>query len=161
MMALVPVQVENRCHGYVELWMNCLLEQDKAAGGVMVRLRLSVPWVKQVCVLPDESARRERDTASRSRARAVVSTPVSLCSKASLHLSFFLFSQFLSPLLSRTRSLSFAMRQLAGCPDTRKNKDIILWFLNSLTRSASCSWSAGTLVSSELCQPCRVRARIT
>lgn len=84
------------------------------------------------------------------------SCPVSLCSKASLHLSFFLFSQFLSPLLSRTRSLSFAMRQLAGCPDTRKNKDIILWFLNSLTRSASCSWSAGTLVSSELCQPCRV-----
>lgn len=71
MMALVPVQVENRCHRYVELWMNCLLEQDKAAGGVMVRLRLSVPWVKQVCcVLPDESARRERDTASRSRSRS-------------------------------------------------------------------------------------------
>jgi hypothetical protein len=88
MMALVPVQVENRCHGYVELWMNCLLEQDKAAGGVMVRLRLSVPWVKQVCVLPDESARRERDTASRSRSRRRVQcrfVPKQVC----IFLSFF------------------------------------------------------------------------
>lgn len=146
MMALVPVQVENRCHGYVELWMNCLLEQHKAAGGVIVRLPLSVPWVKQVCVLPDESARRERDTASRSRARAraraLVSSVALFQSKSA---SFFLFSQFLSPLLSRrTRSLSFAMETITSRIH-EKNKDIILWFLNSLTRSA-CSWSAGTLV---------------
>jgi hypothetical protein len=76
------------------------------------------------------------------------SCPPSLCSTASLHLSFISCSLF-----SRTHhhwSLSFAMDAATSRPDTRKNKDMISWFLNSFICMQLVIWFDPD------CQPWRV-----
>jgi hypothetical protein len=109
----------------------CLLEHDKAAG-VTIGVRLSVPWSS---VLPDESA--GRDPASRRRVlRRFV--PPQVC----IFLSFFflvrcsrvrIIDHCLLPWTQDTSTIRIHEKTKAPC---------ILWFLNSLIRSA-CSWSSG------------------